>query len=137
MLKPVSLLIIDDDADDKQFLIEVAREIHPSINFVLADNFNDAINILQNNSGRLPDFIFLDLNLPCINGKQGLKYLKNDANLSSIPVVIYTTSKLAEDIEDTKNLGAAHFITKPHSSQQLKKEIEFVLKEIGKIALLM
>jgi CheY-like chemotaxis protein len=133
MLKPLTLLVIDDDDDDKQFLIEVAREIHCSINFVLADSFSEAIDKLHDNNC-LPDFIFLDLNMPRINGKQGLKHLKNDTRLSSIPVIIYTTSKLAEDMEDVKNLGAAHFITKPNSSTQLKKEIEFVLKEIGKIA---
>jgi CheY-like chemotaxis protein len=134
MLKPITLLIIDDDDDDKQFLIEVAREICCSINFVLASSFSEAMDILKDSNNSLPDFIFLDLNMPRINGKQGLEYLKNNPKLSSIPVIIYTTSKLPEDMEDTKNLGAAHFITKPHSSIQLKKEIEFVLKEIGKVA---
>ena len=68
----------------------------------------------------LPIMIFLDLNMPGINGKQCLTKIKGNKDWSGIPVYIFTTSKLKQDIDETLKLGAAAFITKPATFQDLK-----------------
>lgn len=61
----------------------------------------------------LPDLILLDINMPRLDGKQFLKLLKSNPKLSSIPVVILSTSRAEEDINETYCLGANAYITKP------------------------
>jgi CheY-like chemotaxis protein len=130
MPKPQSVLIIDDDDDDIEMFCEVLTDISDSIACNSATNGHEALELLQN-SHPLPDFIFLDLNMPRMNGKQCLVQLKKNEKFSSIPVVIYSTSKSEADREETQQLGSAHFVTKPSSMQKLKKELEFVFEKKG------
>lgn len=61
----------------------------------------------------LPDYIFLDINMPEMNGKVFLKELKSFTDLKSIPVIMFTTSDSDRDKADCKNLGALDFLSKP------------------------
>jgi len=125
MPKPLTLLIADDDDDDKEMFQEVVAEIDQCIRCIKAVNGFEAVQLLEKGEF-VPDFIFLDLNMPRMNGKQCLQYLKKNEKLRSIPAIVYTTSKSPQDKEETKKLGAVHFITKPSSMTDLKKELEFV-----------
>ncbi len=78
----------------------------------------------------LRDAIFLDLNMPRLNGFQCLDQLKKNEKTSVIPVIIYTTSKQKGDIEEVRRLGAAHYITKPGCTKDIVQKIAFVLKNI-------
>ena len=73
-----------------------------------------------------PDFIFLDLNMPRMNGRQCLTELKKQPGLCNIPVVIYTTSSENRDREETLALGAAAFITKPSGIEELIQSLQNV-----------
>jgi len=72
----------------------------------------EALQVLQE-TYTLPDFIFLDLNMPRVNGRQCLIQLKKDTKLASIPVIIYSTSKLDADRQETKELGSVFFFLNP------------------------
>lgn len=120
------VLIVDDDEDDRDLFCVAVHEVESSINCIIARNGEEALCGLRSNDFPKPDLIFLDLNMPRVNGVQCLREIKKDRNLRNIPVVIYTTSKLKEDQEITKKLGAAHFITKPSSFKELCKLIEGV-----------
>jgi len=126
MSKPLTVFIVDDDEDDKEMFCEVISDISNCHKCIAASNGQEALQLLQN-CETLPNFIFLDLNMPRMNGKQCLIQLKKNERLSAIPVIIYSTSKLQSDREETMQSGAAHFLTKPSSMQQLKKELEFIL----------
>ena len=67
------------------------------------------------------DFILMDLNMPIMNGKQCLIEIKKNPRLASIPIIIYTTSSYQRDIEELKQLGAAHFLIKPANIDNLVK----------------
>ena len=97
------IMIVDDDPDDRAFFCEALSEVDASIECICLKGGEEAIEHLEESSNEFPDFIFLDLNMPRMDGKQCLKQLKSNSNLSSIPVVIYTTSKSKEDIEETKD----------------------------------
>lgn len=132
MATTITVLIVDDDNDDREMFKEAASEINFDINCIEAVNGDDALQLLKKEEA-FPDYIFLDLNMPRMNGRQFLEQFKKNEKFSSIPVIIYTTAKLMEDREETKELGAVHFISKPSSINALKKELEFVFsKEIGK-----
>jgi CheY-like chemotaxis protein len=107
------VLLIDDDDDDIALFFDAIREIDETIKCISASNGHDALKLLKNDLITLPDYIFLDLNMPRLNGKQCLSEIKKNSRLEHIPVIIYSTSKRPEDIEETRKLGALHFITKP------------------------
>lgn len=125
MLNPLHVFIIDDDEDDRELFCEVVSGISDSIKCRAALSGQEALHSLQNYH-ILPDFIFLDLNLPRLNGVQCLAELKKTEKLSSIPVIIYSTSRSEEDRKKTKELGCVYFLTKPSSMDKLRKELEFV-----------
>jgi CheY-like chemotaxis protein len=95
------------------------QEVNPTVTFQSAANGNEALDRLRAAGAQLPDVIFLDLNMPRMDGRQCLSELKNDPELKHIPVIIYTTSGHPKDIEQTLQNGAACFITKPTDTREL------------------
>ena len=96
---------------------------------VAAENGEHACSILERNfeASLTPGLIVLDLNMPKMNGTQTLKKLKADERFKDIPVIIYSTSSLKKDIDETKAMGAVHFLTKPAAFRELCEAIENVL----------
>ena len=119
----VHVLIVDDDEDDRDLLTIAIHELDSTVDCILARNGEEALQGLRLEKFPKPDLIFLDLNMPRVNGVQFLRELKSDSSLHYIPVVIYTTSKQQLELEESKALGAVHFLTKPSSFQELCKMI--------------
>ena len=122
-----TFFIVDDDIDDQDLFIEAVNEVDDSIECMSASNCEEALDLLKNKKIGKPDMIFLDLNMPKLNGKQCLAELKKEAHLADIPVIIYSTSSEKRDIEETSRLGAAHFLTKPNKFEELCKAISYVV----------
>src|SRR4028119_2362889 len=112
MKEKITLLIVDDDEDDRHLFIESARDVDESIICLTANDGQDALQLLKNTE-ELPDYIFLDLRMPRFSGKRTLQEIKKDGRLQHIPVIVYTTSRQVEDANELKKMGAAHFISKP------------------------
>lgn len=124
------LMIVDDDKDDRFFFRSAIRKNNPSFECIEAENGVDALQQLRN-AEQLPDFIFLDLNMPKMDGKECLTELKKDKNLKNIPVIIYSTSDYKLDKEITKELGADYFLTKLSDIYPLPEEL---VKAMNKVA---
>ena len=123
-----TFLIIDDDPDDVQIFVEALWEIDKNFHCFSACDGDAGIQLLK--KGTKPDFIFLDLNMPRMNGKQCLMKIKNDPEIANIPVIIYTTSKIKGDMEKTMQLGASGFLTKPTKFDELVRAIKNITGEI-------
>jgi len=129
--------LIDDDADDREIFAMALEDADKSYNCVTAKNGVDALEKLNSNEKFVPDYIFLDLNMPMLSGKECLKELKKISRLSHVPVIIYSTSSHEKDIEETKQMGASYFLTKPSDIRVLtniltriidKQESPYLLK---------
>jgi CheY-like chemotaxis protein len=107
------IFLVDDDEDDREMFVEALQEVGENFSFDSAEDGEQALNYLRNESNRLPDLIFLDMNMPRLNGRQCLEELKKHPRLRSIPVVVYSTTKREEDVRETSRLGAVCFLTKP------------------------
>ena len=129
MKENITIFIADDDEDDRQLFIESAREVDKSIKFVTAGDGQEALRLLKDEHNPLPDYIFLDLRMPRINGKQCLEQIEKDERLSHIPVFIYTTSTDVKDAIELKKNGAVHFITKPANPTEIYYILSMVLDE--------
>ncbi len=121
------IFLIDDDIDDQELFIEAVHELDAEINCVCASNGEEGLAILEGLQTKLPDLIFLDLNMPRLNGKQCLVRLKTNTKLRHIPVVMYTTSSQESDAHESLKLGAVNFITKPSSFRELCEKLEDIL----------
>ena len=82
------------------------------------------MDLLNKKSTRLPDLLFLDLNMPRKNGLECLKEIRSNENLKGISIAIYSTSDSEKDMEETFRNGANVYITKPNSFNKLKQVLE-------------
>jgi len=121
--------LIDDDQDDHEILIAALQEIDSSIVCHTALNGEDGLHKLDSQTFR-PDLIFLDLNMPGMNGFDVLKEIKKSVRLKNIPVVIFSTSNNPKDIRETESLGAHTFITKPSQYSDLRDMLKKILMSI-------
>jgi CheY-like chemotaxis protein len=106
------ILLVDDDAEDHEFFKEALIEVAPHIGFHWAGHGKHALKYLVD-CLILPDLIFLDLNMPVMNGYEMMRYLLKSQQFNSINVGIITTSNAAIDIRMCKELGAKFYLTKP------------------------
>ena len=126
-LEGKSCLLIDDDDDDKEIFCIALSEVDPSIECHTAIDGIQALDMLQDPSF-VPDYIFLDLNMPLMSGKECLVEIKKRPHLRNTPVIIFSTSASQKDIEETRELGAASFITKPPLISTLTDRLGEVLR---------
>jgi len=116
---PITILMADDDADDRMLAEDAMRESRLGNVFRCVEDGQELMDYLTR-SGKYaaeeaprPGLILLDLNMPRKDGRQALHEIKTDPELRRIPVVILTTSKTEEDVLRSYDLGANSFISKP------------------------
>lgn len=121
----IEFLLVDDDSDDSDLIFEVLSEIDSSVKYRYAMDGPEALTLLEEDY--TPSIIFLDINMPGMNGWQCLTKLKSNDQFKHIPVVMYSTSSYQHEIEKAFELGALAFFTKPNHYSLLKKNIKVVL----------
>jgi len=119
MKKTSLIFLVDDDPDDVMLFKDAINEIDSSIQIINAANGVDALAKLKEGITLQPDYIFIDLNMPLMNGIQCLQAIKKLPAVSEIPVIIYSTSSYEKDILQTVNNGASQYMVKPFSFQEL------------------
>ena len=119
------ILSVDDDPEDIEIFEEAVKETDSAARCLIAKNGKQAMEILQ--ADLIPDFIFLDINMPVINGKSVLLEIRKDKKLENIPVVMYSTTMNSNEIEEYKNIGADHFLTKHNTFQDLCDQLARIL----------
>lgn len=121
MKQHFTCFLIDDDLDDQEIFMLALKDLDKPIDCVTAEDGAMALQILRDDPAFIPDYIFLDLNMPRMDGKQCLSEIKKDTRLRGIPVIIYSTSSDPRDIQETKQLGASDYIIKQTSIGALRK----------------
>lgn len=127
------ILMADDDPDDRMLMKEALEENNLSHFIDFVENGAELLDYLHKRGKfervktRKPDLIILDLNMPKIDGREALGYIKSHAELRRIPVIVLTTSKAEEDIIKAYDLGVNSFICKPVRFEELVE----VAREIG------
>lgn len=127
------IMIVDDDPDDRQFFKRALQKINSDHECIEAQDGYDALEQLQAIQ-ELPHYIFLDINMPRMDGRVCLAELKKDELLKNIPVIIYSTSTYQKDIELTNKLGASYYLIKPADIAKLPQDISKAISMIEKPA---
>jgi CheY-like chemotaxis protein len=121
-----SILIADDDADDRELIKAAFEENNFRHNIRFVENGEELLRYLRRKgpyadelTHPFPQIILLDLNMPKKDGREALKEIKTDNHLKQIPVIVLTTSMEEKDIKKTYELGVNSFIIKPVTFQKL------------------
>jgi CheY-like chemotaxis protein len=131
----MKILFVDDDADDVHLFFEAVEYLNDS-ELVKANDkslqcltVSDGQQALEqlNTDRNLPDLIFLDINMPVMDGKSCLMELKRDRRLSNIPVVMFSTTYRGNDKFDYQSMGAEKCLTKPSGFKDLVKMLAQVV----------
>lgn len=131
--KPITILLADDDEDDRMLAIDALRESRLVNELQWVEDGEQLMEYLHH-KGKYrdkekyprPGLILLDLNMPKKDGREELKEIKTDPNLRQIPIVVLTTSEADKDIYCTYNLGVNSFITKPVTFENLVKIMKYL-----------
>jgi CheY-like chemotaxis protein len=110
------VLAVDDDQDDLELFCESVHRINPAIITITTRNGQEALHYLLSDVG-LPDVVFLDINMPIMNGRECLRIIRGTPELKGLRVIMFTTSGSLNDEEESKKLGA-DLIIKPNKFEQ-------------------
>lgn len=120
------VLNVDDDKDNLDIFCEAIKEVDPDIDFLQAQSASEALEILHHTSA-LPDYVFLDMHMPCMDGRTCLKRIKDDHYLDTITVVMYSSSDNLREIAECRKLGAT-FLKKQNSHQRLVNSLKRIFE---------
>jgi len=117
-MKKIDVLIVDDDFINLKLLETMLKKNDMVQNIFTATNGLEALEVMKKNA---PDIVLLDIIMPVMNGIEMLKFVKNDQQLSQIPVIVLSTDETKKN--DALENGALGFINKPIREQQLMETI--------------
>jgi CheY-like chemotaxis protein len=123
-----NILLIDDDNDDADFFIEAINSLHPNLSCKAETNPVKALEFL-NSTEILPDLIFLDYNMPILNGSEFLQKMRESSSLKEIQVIIYSTYSETAAEHLSIITGSERFMTKPDSFTELVAVLRKILIE--------
>ena len=123
-MKPI--MLVEDDHVDAMTLKRALKDLKVANQLVHRVNGEEALEYLRDSASAIPCVVFLDLNMPKMNGIEFLQIVKADSNLRRIPVIVFTTSQNEWDRFETFNLSAAGYIVKPADYKSFVEAIRTV-----------
>ncbi len=125
--KILTILLADDDIDDCNFFKEALAKLTLSTNLKTVNDGEELMQLLTNETIDLPNLLFLDINMPRKNGFECLSEIKKNERLKDLPIVIFSTSKSRDNINNAFKIGANIYIRKPCNFNQLMQVIQHAI----------
>lgn len=122
------IVLIEDDIDDCMFFKDALTETGLNTTLQIATKCTNIIDLIGNQPEQLPHLIFLDLNMPLVSGHECLESIRNVSYLNALPIVIYSTSAIKQEVESTFYGGANLYLQKPSSFQLLVIALRKILQ---------
>ncbi|RWW98763.1 response regulator [Flavobacterium cerinum] len=122
-----TILFVDDDQDDQLLFQEALSEADSTAVYLSATDGVDLFEKLNTGKTATPDLIFMDINMPKMNGIESLKELKRSERFKSIPVIMYSTSSSKEHQKICLESGAIGYVEKPNDFDQICARIKSIL----------
>ena len=128
--RPIRLLLADDNQGDVRLVREALREAGRPVELQVVRNGEEALARLRRLDGQegaaRPDLILLDLNMPRMDGRETLRRLKADQALRAIPIIVFSSSRSAEDVAACYALHANCFVAKPADFEGFERVIRAI-----------
>lgn len=122
------ILLVDDDPDEHLLFQDALKELKDAPRLSYARDGQQLMQQLGEDTAELPAIIFLDLNMPRMNGFECLQEIRKSPKLNHIPVVIFSTTSQTQAIDKVYEQGANYYIRKPNTFAMLKEVIERMLE---------
>ena len=135
MNRKLKIYLADDDPDEHDLFETALRTCSHDFRIETFLNGKLLLDFLATPNGELPDLIFLDLNMPVLDGLDTLKILRSIDALQQVKVAVYSTSSNPTDIEHTFLAGASIYIEKPHDFKSLCSTLKHVLANVENITI--
>ncbi len=132
MKKDLNILLIDDNHDHVKIIVWALEQSEIKNKVTVIEDGKKALEILESLNephsvlSRKPDIVFLDINLPKVNGIDLLHRFKDDPELSSIPVIMLSSSDRIEDVKAAYSSGANTYISKSHIFNEVAQAVNTV-----------
>jgi two-component system, chemotaxis family, response regulator Rcp1 len=130
MKTAAEILVVDDNPADSDLTREVLAGTHPASSVRAVVNGLEAVNFLRREGkyASMPrtQFVMLDLNMPVLDGRAVLAAAKTSPALQKIPIVVFTTSQAACDVQCAYELGANCYVTKPGNLQDYRSAVKAI-----------
>ena len=122
------ILIVDDDEDDKNLLCDAILNVSSSAYCIWVSDGAHALRLITDPGFNPPDIIFLDFNMPTINGMECLDKIRNQRQYQAVPVIVYTTSKMAPKQFDSSFPGPTVVLCRPDQTADLTKALQEIFR---------
>ena len=124
-------MIVDDDPDDRLFFKEALSRIDPDYGILEADSGRSALNLLKTEE-KAPDYLFLDIAMPEMDGRTFLKAFNANKKWEGTPVIVCSAGTHRIDKNEMGKLGVAHFIPKAYSITDLSDGILEAIQRVDR-----
>jgi CheY-like chemotaxis protein len=131
-MEPIICFLVDDDADDQVFFDIAWKKVDKSVQCQFADDGISALKRINNNFSFIPNVVFIDINMPIMNGIRLLKEIKKIERLSGVPVYMYSTASEQRIVDECLQLGATGFIQKQADIKDLLASLHTILDDVRK-----
>lgn len=121
-----NIYLAEDDEDDIFFFQYAIEKLMPACNLKIAQNGLQLIDLIRN-SQTSPDLMFIDINMPMVDGFETLSRLKSMPGYKQVPTIVYSTSRRDEDVIRAYKVGASAYLVKPLELESLEKAVQKVL----------
>jgi len=119
------VVLADDDKDHGFLFRMVLKQVDPSKTVSIVKDGAELMDFLKK---KVPDLLFLDLNMPCKNGLECLTEIRQELQLKDLPIVVYSSSTHMTDIQKSYLHEADLYMVKPFNSFHLRNALESIIK---------
>ncbi|AEW01088.1 hypothetical protein A4D02_14090 [Niastella koreensis] len=127
MKTPNRILLIDDDEDDGYIFDAALNDVSGRHELLYYRDSEQAISRLSDKAFPPPDMLFIDWNMPKIDGNQCLQIIRKIPGYDKVPIIIYSTSTHQQLQTEAQKHGASYFLAKPPSIQELTEKLGVLL----------
>jgi CheY-like chemotaxis protein len=120
------IILADDDPDHALLFNRILHKVAPSKNLAVAKDGEELFQMLFQ---KLPEILFLDLNMPCKSGLECLQQIRSTSEFADMKVIVYSSSAQMKDIQKCFAFNADLYMVKPFASEHLKNALETVLEK--------
>jgi len=118
--------MVDDDLEDQEIFSHAIKNLHAPVSCSFANDGTEAIEILKRNNDFQPDYIFIDINMPRMNGVHLLREIKSLNLAPQSQLVIHSTNVSSGMVAECKRLGVSEFIVKSSSYNEMRNRLELL-----------
>jgi CheY-like chemotaxis protein len=119
-------MVVDDDSDDIELFVEAVHEIDARLVCQSSSSGMEALTLLESTTIK-PEIIFVDMNMPILNGKEFVKLIRQNKIYNDTKLFLYSTVDLSRNLPEMKLIGADGFLRKPISYSALKNDLSEVI----------